>query len=85
LIYINAPMSCIGWVIGSVEEKDLCPRGRSELTDAEEYRQVIPPARAAYVVTGRGRFIASIIRINLHHLWMQRLQENLPRVWCIET
>jgi AraC-like DNA-binding protein len=56
-----------------------------ELTDPQEYRQAIRPARAEYVVTGRGRFLASVIRIDLHRLWMQRLHENLPRVWCIET
>jgi hypothetical protein len=54
-----------------------------EVTDAEEFRQTIRPARAEYIVTGRGCFQANIIKIDLHHLWVQHLEENLPRVWCI--
>lgn len=51
------------------------------ITDVELYRQSIRPANVEFLVTGRGRFSGKVVKIDLHRLWTQRLEENLPRVW----
>jgi AraC-like DNA-binding protein len=50
-------------------------------TDPDEYRAAARPPTIEYTITTRGRFTASITRIDLHHLWLQRGQETLPRIW----
>jgi AraC-like DNA-binding protein len=50
--------------------------------DPEIYRQTIRPA-GEYLVTGRGQFAGNVTKVDLHHLRMQRYQENLPRTWCV--
>src|SRR5215469_5591887 len=49
-------------------------------TDPDAYAAAIRATKAEVMVTGRGRFAAEIIRIDLHRLWMQRFSDNLPRV-----
>ena len=49
-------------------------------TDPDDFAAAIRAAKAEINVTGRGRFTGKIILIDLHHLWMARLCENLPRV-----
>jgi AraC-like DNA-binding protein len=49
-------------------------------TDADDYAAAIRNTKAELTVTGRGHFSAKLIRIDLHHLWMQRFSENLPRI-----
>ena len=49
-------------------------------TDPDDYGLAIRATRAELTVTGRGRFAAKIVRIDLHDLWMQRFSDNLPRV-----
>jgi AraC-like DNA-binding protein len=48
--------------------------------DPIEYGDAIQGATAEMVVLGRGHFSARLTRIKLHHLWMQRCSDNLPRV-----
>ena len=43
---------------------------------ARQFDSVTPD----YIVTGRGRFVATVIKIDFHRLWMQKLEESLPRV-----
>jgi AraC-like DNA-binding protein len=49
--------------------------------DLEEYVAAIRPRFVEVTVTARGRFAASIVRIDLQRLWMQRGREQLPRIW----
>src|SRR5206468_7388463 len=49
-------------------------------TDPDDYAASIRGATAALTVTGHGRFTAKIIRIDLHHLSIQRMSDNLPRI-----
>ena len=49
-------------------------------TDPDDYAASIRATKAELTVTGRGRFAAKLIRIDLHRLWMQRFSDNLPRV-----
>jgi hypothetical protein len=49
-------------------------------SDPDDYASALRAMRAELTVTGRGRFIGNIIRIDLHRLWMQRFSDNLPRV-----
>jgi AraC-like DNA-binding protein len=53
--------------------------------DADEFRLAIRPTTEAMIVTGRGRFSASVMRIDLHNLRMQRFRENLSRVWELQV
>ena len=55
-----------------------------ETADVDEFVNAIRPSSVKFTVTTRGRFAASITRINLHGLWMQRGRERLPRVWHAE-
>jgi len=52
-----------------------------ETTDVNEFRAAVRPVNRDLTVTGRGQFSASVTRIDAHHLWMQRVQEQLPRAW----
>ncbi len=49
-------------------------------SDPDDYGASIRGAVAEITLTARGRFTAKLTRIDLHHLWMQRFSENLPRV-----
>lgn len=49
-------------------------------TDPDDYGAAIRATRAELTVTGRGDFVAKLIRIDLHNLWMQRFSDNLPRI-----
>ena len=49
-------------------------------SDPDDYAAAIRATKAEVAVTGRGRFAAEIIRIDLHRLWMQRFSDNLPRI-----
>jgi hypothetical protein len=53
-------------------------------TDVERYRQALRPTDAEFLVTARGRFSGTVTKLDLHRLWMSRLQESLPRTWCIQ-
>jgi AraC-like DNA-binding protein len=53
-------------------------------TDADEYAAAIRGGTLELTVTGRGRLAAKLTRIDLHRLWMQRLSENLPRVYHLD-
>ena len=48
--------------------------------DPDEYAAAIRAANTEFTVTGRGRFTAKLVRIDLHRLWMQRASDNLPRI-----
>ncbi len=49
-------------------------------TDLDDYVTAVRPA-VEITITGRGGFTASVTRIDLPRLWMQRGCERLPRVW----
>jgi AraC-like DNA-binding protein len=49
--------------------------------DPEEYRAAIRPSSVEFTVVKRGRFRASVARIDLASLWLQRGREILPRIW----
>jgi AraC-like DNA-binding protein len=49
-------------------------------SDADDYAAAIRNSKVELTVTGRGPFRAKLIRIDLHHLWMQRFSESLPRI-----
>jgi AraC-like DNA-binding protein len=48
--------------------------------DAEHFASLMRPASTEVLATKRGPFRAKIIRIDLGELWMQRGEENAPRV-----
>jgi AraC-like DNA-binding protein len=48
--------------------------------DPDEYAAWIRGTRAELTITGRGRFVGELTRIDFNRLWMQRFSENLPRV-----
>ena len=39
-----------------------------------------PASTVELILTERGHFAATLTRIDLHRLWMQRSTENLPRI-----
>ena len=49
-------------------------------TDPADYAAAIRATRAELTVLGRGSFAGKLTRIDLHHLWMQRFSDNLPRI-----
>ena len=53
-------------------------------TNPDDYAATIHTARAELTVTGRGNFIAHQTRIELHCLWMQRLDDSLPRILHVD-
>ena len=54
-------------------------------TDIDEYRIAVRPTTEVLTVTGRGRFSASLTRLELHNLRMQRFSESLPRAWDLRV
>jgi AraC-like DNA-binding protein len=53
-------------------------------TDVDEFRAAVRPVNNEIVLTGSGSFSASVIRIDLRRLWMQRIDETLARSWCVQ-
>ncbi len=49
-------------------------------SDPDQYVETVRPASAELTLVGSGRFAARLTRVDLHHLWMQRFTESLPRV-----
>ena len=49
-------------------------------TEPGDYAASIRAVTSEMIVTARGPFTAKLIRIDLHHLWMQRFFESLPRI-----
>jgi len=49
-------------------------------SDPDDYATAIRAATVELTITRPGQFSATLIRIDLHRLWMQRYSENLPRV-----
>jgi AraC-like DNA-binding protein len=49
-------------------------------TDPDDYAMAMRAATVEATVIGRGEFTAKIVRMDFHHLWMQRFSERLPRV-----
>jgi AraC-like DNA-binding protein len=50
-------------------------------TDPHPYQAAIRAAEIEILPTNSGEFHAELVQINLHRLWMQCGQENLPRVF----
>ena len=49
-------------------------------TDPDEHAAAIRQGVSEMTVTGRGAFRSEIVRIDFHHLWMQRFTENMSRI-----
>src|SRR5271156_1704298 len=49
-------------------------------TDPDDYAASTQATKTELTVSERGPFIASLTRIKLHNLWMQRFHENLSRI-----
>lgn len=50
------------------------------VTDLDDFRAKLRPLNAEIIVTARGRFMATVTRVDFDRLWTQRTQESLPRV-----
>jgi AraC-like DNA-binding protein len=48
--------------------------------DPDHYAASVRGGKTEITITGSGGFIAKVITIHLHHLWMQRFSDNLPRI-----
>jgi methylphosphotriester-DNA--protein-cysteine methyltransferase len=48
--------------------------------DPDEYAAAMRALRTELTVTARGQFAADLTRVDLHNLWMQRFDDNLPRI-----
>jgi AraC-like DNA-binding protein len=55
------------------------------VSDADEYAHLIRGGRVELVVSQRGAFNASLTRVDLGQLWMQRGRESLPRIFRVVT
>jgi AraC-like DNA-binding protein len=53
-------------------------------SDPDEYSASIRQGTVETTITGRGHFHAKLIRVDLRRLWMQRLSENLPRIYHVD-
>jgi AraC-like DNA-binding protein len=53
-------------------------------TDPDEYAAAVRQGTVQLTVTQRGIFRAKLTRIDLHHLWMQRFSDNLPRTTHVD-
>jgi AraC-like DNA-binding protein len=53
-------------------------------TDPDGYVAAMRAATPKLLVSARGNFDAKHTRIDLHHLWMQRFSDNLPRVLHVD-
>jgi hypothetical protein len=50
-------------------------------TDPDDLAAIIRPVGGDVVVTARGTFRSQAVRLNFNRLWMQDVQEDLPRIW----
>ena len=50
----------------------------------DKFRSLLRPINGSMTIAGRGEFTAAYTRIDLRHVWMQRIRESLPRIWDIE-
>src|ERR1700712_4651975 len=48
--------------------------------DPDEYATSIRASKIQLAITGRGNFATKLVRVDLHQLWLQRLDDNLPRI-----
>jgi len=48
--------------------------------DPDEYTEYFRGGRAELTITGRGKFAAKIVSIDLHHMGLQRFSDDLPRI-----
>jgi len=53
--------------------------------DPAELATIVRPAGGDVVVTERGVFRSNAIRLNMSRLWMQHVEETLPRIWQAQT
>lgn len=53
--------------------------------DIDVYRAAVRPVNGEFLARQSGHFAGTVVKIDLHRLWMQRLEENLPRTWRVET
>lgn len=92
MIQINEPFGALGIMDPNAP---VCPGASREVgmpsslvtmsSDVDEFKTAIRPSNTEFTISGQGRFTARSMRVDLHHLWMQRAQEVLPRVWHIEN
>jgi AraC-like DNA-binding protein len=54
--------------------------GTVRFTDPELYQGAVHPARVELLVTAKGDFNATLTRLEMPRLWLQRGRESLPRV-----
>lgn len=62
----------------NVVEGAMTSSAARSFSDPDDFASSIRATRYEMTVTGRGRFAAELVRINLHDLWMQRFSSNLP-------
>ncbi len=53
-------------------------------TDVDKYRAMVRPVNGEFLARGSEHFAGTVIKIDLHRLRMQRLEESLPRTWRFE-
>ena len=53
-------------------------------SDPDDYAAAIRQGTLELTVTERGCLRAKLTRIDLHRLWMQRLSENLSRIYHVD-
>lgn len=51
-------------------------------SDVEEFRGFVRPVGTEYLLTGKGRFSATVTKVELDNVWAQCLTETRPRSWC---
>ena len=54
-------------------------------TEPDEYAAALQQGRVELMVAQRGVFTAKLCTVNLHHLWMQRLEEDLARTSHVDA
>lgn len=84
LMQVNRPVLQQSWAIDAVyaSKVDTLVVCRPILSvDPDELASMIRPAQGDIVITGKGPFSAKAIHVNLPQLWMQHVEEKLPRVW----
>ncbi|MGH7213124.1 MAG: helix-turn-helix domain-containing protein [Acetobacteraceae bacterium] len=59
-------------------EGDMPSSAARIFSDPDDFASSIRATRYEMTVTGRGRFAAELVRVDLHDLWMQRFSSNLP-------